>query len=129
MNVITQLELEPTYSEIAVLCFNHYATGTHLYYMTQLPWWLIVLIILFSGLVGPRVFQFAVKFAKIFEQKYKPNWKFDDQHKKTKYKQNGYMTCHRLYSGNENSDFGTGVRWSNNLPRWHHTPDILNLDR
>ena len=41
-------------------------------YITQLPWWLIILS---SGLVGSRVFQLALKLAKIFEQKCKSNWK------------------------------------------------------
>ena len=35
---------------------------------------MIVLIILLYGLVKPRVFQLAVKIAKIFERKCKSNW-------------------------------------------------------
>ena len=50
----------------------------NLQYITQLPWWLIILIILLSGLFGPRVFQLAVKFAKMFERKYKSNWKVQE---------------------------------------------------
>ena len=36
----------------------------------------MVLIILLSGLVGLQVFQKAVELAKIFEWKFKSNWKF-----------------------------------------------------
>ena len=41
-------------------------------YVAQLPWWLIILL---PGLVRPRAFQLAVNLAKIFERKYKSNWK------------------------------------------------------
>ena len=40
--------------------------------VTQLPRWLIILL---PGLVRSRVFQLAVKLAKIFERKWKSNWK------------------------------------------------------
>ena len=36
--------------------------------VTQLPWWLIILLL---GLVRLQVFQFAVKLAKLFERKCK----------------------------------------------------------
>ena len=41
-------------------------------FVTQLPWSLIILL---PVLVRPRVFQLAVKLAKIFEWKWKSNWK------------------------------------------------------
>ena len=51
-------------------------------------------------------------------------------HGKTKCKQNRFMSCHKFDRGNEKhcKKFGTRVRWNNNLVRWHHSNDILNLD-
>ena len=40
--------------------------------VAQYLWWLIIL---FPGLIRPRVFQLAVKLAKIFEWENKSNWK------------------------------------------------------
>ena len=77
--------------------------------ITQLPWrLLIILIILLSGLVGPRVFQLAVKLSKIFDQKYKSNWKVQAIAPRP-----GYGNCH-FYTGRPNvnkidSSLGTSL--------------------
>ena len=64
-----------------------------------------------SGLVRPRVFQLSVKLAEIFERKCQIG-KFKLVHldqrtvilyKKTKCKQNRFMSCHKFDWGNENT--------------------------
>ena len=97
--------------------------------MTPLPWWLIVLIILLSDLVGLRVFQLARKLAKIFGRNVSQIGKFKQVHQRpTQADQNAFMSCHKFEWGNENSEFRTRVWWRSNLARWHHTTVNLNLD-
>ena len=115
-----------------LLCLHFYVL------LNYLLWWLIVLIISLSSLVGPWVFQLAVKLVKIFEQKCKTNWKVQVSapttrigdlsfvHRKTKCKQNKFMSCHEFNWRNEK--LGTRMRLRNILVRWHLTNNILNLD-
>ena len=97
--------------------------------ITQLPWWLIVLIISLSGLVGPRVFLLTVKLAKIFERKWKLNRKFQVSTQATN---TGRPNVNKIDSclvtgliGEKNC----GLRhvWDD-LVNWDYTTDILYLD-
>ena len=76
--------------------------------VTQLPWWLIILL---SGLVGSRVFSVSWSINQNLWTKCKSNWKVQASIPKTntgwfKCKQNRFMYCHKFDWGNENSEFG-----------------------
>ena len=79
------------------------------YDMTQLPWWLIIFL---SELVRSRVFQLAIKLVKIFDQKWKSNWKVQVNTSTTNTgrrnckKKNRFISCHKFNCVNENSEFG-----------------------
>ena len=54
-------------------------------------------------------------------------WVHNDEYRKPKMKTKWIHVLSWVW-GNKNSEFETRVRWRNNLARWHHPTDIMNLN-
>ena len=111
------------------LSISNYLLSFILFFISQLPWLLIVFIILSYGLFGSRVFQLADNLAKIFEKKCESNWKVQVSTLATitgRLNVNKMDSCivTGLIGDMKKSEFGTCVRGRYILVIWHHTNDI-----